>query len=131
MTGCLAIKFLAKKTALKPSMIRRGMVVISHPQSVYEFLAEVLILHHPTTIGLNYQPMVHCGSVRQIVKVCKIINKAYIRSGEKAKIRFRFLYKPEYIEAGDLIIFAKVKQKVWVRLKGYLTNLSMGIKVMV
>ena len=77
------------------------MVVISHPQSVYEFLAEVLILHHPTTIGLNYQPMVHCGSVRQIVKVCKIINKAYVRTGEKAKIRFRFLYKPEYIEEGD------------------------------
>lgn len=111
MTGCLAIKFLEKKTALKPSMIRRGMVVISHPQSVYEFLAEVLILHHPTTIGLNYQPMVHCGSVRQIVKVCKIINKAYIRSGEKAKIRFRFLYKPEYIEAGDLIILREGKTK--------------------
>ena len=58
MTGCLAIKFLDKKTPVKPDMIRRGMVVISHPQSVYEFLAEVLILHHPTTIGINYQPMV-------------------------------------------------------------------------
>lgn len=111
MTGCLAIKILGKKNPLNYELIRRGMVVISHPKSVYEFLAEVLILHHPTTIGLNYQPMIHCGSVRQIVKVCKIINKSYIRTGERASIRFRFLYKPEYIEEGDPIILREGKTK--------------------
>ena len=96
MTGCLAIKILGKKNPLKYEYIRRGMVVISHPKSVYE-LAEVLILHHPTTIGLNYQPMVHCGSVRQIVKVCKIINKKYIRTGEKAIFGLDF-YINQYTE---------------------------------
>ena len=111
MTGCLAIKILGKKNPLNYELIRRGMVVISHPKSIYEFLAEVLILHHPTTIGLNYQPMIHCGSVRQIVKVCKIINKSYVRTGERANIRFRFLYKPEYIEEGDPIILREGKTK--------------------
>ena len=122
MTGCLAIKILGKKNPLKYEYIRRGMVVISHPKSVYEFLAEVLILHHPTTIGLNYQPMVHCGSVRQIVKVCKIINKKYIRTGEKANIRFRFLYKPEYIEEGDLIILREGKTKGVGKIKRIFKN---------
>lgn len=122
MTGCLAIKFISKKNPIKQEYIKRGMVVISHPQSVYEFLAEVLILHHPTTIGLNYQPMIHCGSVRQIAKVCKIINKSYIRTGERAKIRFRFLYKPEYIEAGDLIILREGKTKGVGKIKRVFTN---------
>lgn len=122
ITGCLAIKILGKKNPIRPEYIRRGMVVISHPQSVYEFLAEVLILHHPTTIGINYQPMVHCGSVRQIVKVCKIINKSYIRTGERASIRFRFLYKPEYIEPGDLIILREGKTKGVGKIKRVFTN---------
>ena len=87
------------------------MVVISNPQCVYEFLAEVVILHHPTTIQKNYQPVIHCGSVRQSAKICKIINRKVIRTGEKANIRFRFMFKPEYIEENDIIILREGKTK--------------------
>ena len=109
-SGCLALK-INKKNNIKLDNIKRGMVVISNPQCVYEFLAEVVILHHPTTIQKNYQPVIHCGSVRQSAKICKIINRKVIRTGEKANIRFRFMFKPEYIEEDDIIILREGKTK--------------------
>ena len=109
-SGCLALK-ISKKHNIKFDNIFRGMVVISNPSCVYEFLAEVVILHHPTTIKMNYQPVIHCGSVRQTAKICKIINRKIIRTGEKANIRFRFMFKPEYIEENDIIILREGKTK--------------------
>ena len=35
------------------------------PKACLRYVAEVLILHHPTTIGPNYQPVVHCLTIRQ------------------------------------------------------------------
>ena len=109
-SGCLALK-INKKHNIKLDNILRGMVVISNPSCVYEFLAEVVIMHHPTTIRKNYQPVIHCGSVRQTAKICKIINRKLIRTGEKANIRFRFMFKPEYIEENDIIILREGKTK--------------------
>jgi GTPase len=37
------------------------------PQGCRLYEVDILILHHPTTIGPSYQAMVHCGSVRQTV----------------------------------------------------------------
>jgi GTPase len=36
----------------------------SNPQSTYDFDAEVIILHHATTIKANYQAVIHCGVIR-------------------------------------------------------------------
>jgi GTPase len=33
----------------------------------------VVILHHPTTIEVNYQPVVHSGGVRQAAKVVSAV----------------------------------------------------------
>ena len=41
------------------------MVMVSprlHPQASWEFEAEILVLHHPTTIGPRYQAMGECPS---------------------------------------------------------------------
>lgn len=45
---------------IKRSSIRKGMVMLSPklmPQATWEFEAEILVLHHPTTISPRYQAM--------------------------------------------------------------------------
>ena len=100
-TGTFSLK------KVKRNEIRKGMVMISQdrPQiSTWEFDADVLILHHPTTISARYQAMVHCGSMRQTAKIVKM-DKEHLRSGDKSSVRFRFIQTPEYIEVGTKMIF--------------------------
>lgn len=45
---------------IKRSQIRKGMVLVSpslNPTACWEFEAEILVLHHPTTISARYQAM--------------------------------------------------------------------------
>jgi GTPase len=81
-----------------------------------EFTAHVLILLHSTTITARYQAMLHCGAIRQTVQIVSIhIENASCpgdssaaavgRSGDRARIRFRFLKQPEILQLGMRIIF--------------------------
>ena len=54
----------------------------SQPCAVREFEAEVLILHHPTTIHVNYEPMVHARTVRQSARIIAM-QKDYMRAGDR------------------------------------------------
>ena len=54
---CFAIKSLVKKDTLKRTNFRKGMIMLDKsivPKSINDFEAEVLILHHATTIKPNY-----------------------------------------------------------------------------
>jgi GTPase len=54
---CFAIKSLVKKDQLKRTGFRKGMIMLDKsitPRSLYDFEAEVVILHHATTIKPNY-----------------------------------------------------------------------------
>ena len=54
---CFSIKSLIKKEQLKRNNFRKGMILIdkdSQPQPIFDFEAEVVILHHATTIKPNY-----------------------------------------------------------------------------
>ncbi len=56
--GGQTASFSLKK--IKRSSIRKGMVMVSprlNPQACWEFEAEILVLHHPTTIAPRYQAM--------------------------------------------------------------------------
>lgn len=56
--GGQAASFSLKK--IKRSELRKGMIIVSEkvaPVATWEFEAEILILHHPTTISVNYQAM--------------------------------------------------------------------------
>ena len=61
------------------------------PQGVFKFEAEVLILHHPTTIHENYQPVVHTGTVRQTARIVSM-KSALLRTGDRSKVVFQFMY---------------------------------------
>jgi GTPase len=110
----------AKKEAVKRVNIRRGMVLLDPKIDIvgkWEFDAEVLILHHPTTIKCGYQPVVHIGAIRQTASIIKItpikeetttqdkeINSS-LRTGDRAIVTFRFISKPEFIPPNITFIF--------------------------
>mmetsp|Transcript_39040 Transcript_39040/g.103192 ORF Transcript_39040/g.103192 Transcript_39040/m.103192 type:complete len:193 (-) Transcript_39040:154-732(-) len=100
---------------LKRNQIRKGMVIAKlsmQPKACMRFVAEVVILHHPTTIGLNYQPIVHCLTVRQACKVVAVDGESgLLRSGDRAHVTFQFMYRPEYLVFGARIIFREGRTK--------------------
>jgi GTPase len=94
---------------------------------VREFDAEVVILHHATTINVNYQAMMHCGGIRQSVKAISIISTKepdtnFLRTGDKGLIKFRFLYSPEFLKEGSTIMFREGRTKGL----GYVTKVYPG-----
>lgn len=102
--------------------VRKGMVVllaksdsnpnapISQPKVYREFVAEVLILSHATTIRIKYQAMLHVGPVSQTCAIIDI-DRAYIRTGDRATVAFRFVQRPEYLAVGDRILFREGRTK--------------------
>lgn len=106
-----AASFALKK--IKRSAIRKGMVLIAkeaNPKGHREFEAELLILHHPTTIGTKYQAMVHCGSIRQTASIVNM-DKDLLRTGDKSKVRFRFIKHPEFVRIGARLVFREGRTK--------------------
>lgn len=125
---CLGVK--------KPDdlMVRKGQVVISpidRPIQVNEFTADITVLKtHSTTIKLGYQPVVHTCSIRQTAQIMEITKKqcargqdgsdSVLRTGDRATIRFRFCYKPEFVRKGFRILMAEGR----VKLLGKITEIS-------
>ena len=62
-------------------------------KAVRTFIAEVLILHHPTTIKTGYQAVIHCGIIRQtatIINIDKGQGDGCLRTGDKARVTLKF-----------------------------------------
>ncbi|KAJ8254563.1 hypothetical protein COCON_G00211750 [Conger conger] len=109
--GGQTASFALKK--IKRSSIRKGMVMVSprlSPQASWEFEAEILVLHHPTTISPRYQAMVHCGSIRQTATILTM-NRDCLRTGDKASVHFRFIKTPEYLHADQRLVFREGRTK--------------------
>lgn len=97
----------------KRSQIRKGMVLVSpsvNPQACWEFDGEILVLHHPTTISVKYQAMVHVGSVRQTATILTMSSE-HLRTGDKAQVKFRFIKNPEYIRINAKLVFREGRTK--------------------
>lgn len=117
-SGCLWIKTTNTKERLYKSNIKRGMVIIDEEKCISEFQADIMILHHPTTVKHNYQPIIHCGSIKQSAKIFDIkdynnsnLSIECLRSGDKAKVMFRFMFHPEYLEKNSIVVFREGKTK--------------------
>jgi elongation factor 1-alpha len=102
-SGCFNIKPVGK-TLINRSMIKRGMRLLSVINSVREFDAKIKILHNPSTITKKYQPTINCEGISQSVQIIDM-DKEYLRSFDEANVRFKFMYKPEFIECGSLFLF--------------------------
>jgi GTPase len=116
----IALRGVKRKDQLNKSMLRRGMVLLKVqqdvvPESCREFTADVIILHHSTTIKNKYQAVIHCGNIRQSASMIEISTDnnpnyektgiVFVRSGDRAKIQFRFASYPEYVRKGLTFVF--------------------------
>jgi len=104
--------FALKK--IKRSSIRKGMVIIDESvpnRATWIFEADVIVLFHSTTIHKNYQPVIQCMAMRQSAKITHIYKKEVLRTGDRSKVRFRFLYHPEYLKVGMRLIFREGRCK--------------------
>lgn len=121
-SACLAFS-LNKELRKK---LRRGMVVLREsPTSTKEFDAEICVLKgEGTTIRRSYQAYVHILNVRQsaYARNIEIVNNntlglpkssndgedeefIVLRPGSRAKVRFEFAKRPEYIRPGMRMLF--------------------------
>lgn len=118
-SGCILIKQLSKEFTFKRFHIRKGTYITSNPFCCQEFIARVFILHHPTTIKQNYQSTIHCGTVAQAAVIKEIIHikknvnmeNKLLRTGDYAKVRFEFMFRPEYIKNDSLFVFRENHSK--------------------
>ena len=83
----------------------------SAPQACREFEANVIILHHSTTICCGYQPVVHCGVLRQSAEMIEIRGRENLKTGERAIVKFRFLYFADYLVPGSTFLFREGRAK--------------------
>lgn len=112
--ACLAIRPTNKKDLLTRDDFRKGMILIDpllRPEPIWEFDADVIILHHATTIQPGYQSVLHCGVIRQAVTVLDMSKDVY-RTGDKGLIRFKFMYNSEYIKPNSTIILREGRTKI-------------------
>jgi len=128
-TSCtFAVRSVNRKISLKKNAFRKGMVLIDGlqvtsngkgpvteitipPKACREFEASVVILHHSTTIGCGYQPVIHCGVLRQAAEIVGIKGRETLKTSERAIVKFRFMYFADYLLPGSTFIFREGRAK--------------------
>ena len=105
---CLCLKKFPRKN------IKKGMVIVSsksQTQIYRTFKANIHILKsHHTTIRKNYQPVLHINHIRQSAQIIDIHQDTDIlRTGDKALVTFKFMFRPVYIKKGYRLIFREGK----------------------
>lgn len=110
---CFNIKPQSKKEQMKRTIFRKGMMLIgkdAEPESIWEFEALIVILHNPTTIKPKYQAVIHSGVIRQAAKI-ESISKGVLRMGDKGLVKFKFMYRPEYLKEGASLMMREGRTK--------------------
>ncbi|KAF9501481.1 GTP-binding protein 1 [Pleurotus eryngii] len=96
--------------------VRKGMVLVhkteTPPRPIKQFEGQVLILYHNTTLQRNYQAMLHCGAIRQTVRIIGMDHpNGVLRTGDRATVQFEFISHPEFIKEGMKLLFREGKTK--------------------
>ncbi len=91
--------------------IRRGDVA-SHPDKpatvAKEFVAQIIVLNHPSVITKGYTPVFHCHTAQVACKVVEIQKKIDPKTGEVVQ------ENPDFIKTGDAAIVKCVPTKPMV-----------------
>jgi elongation factor 1-alpha len=98
---------------VKHKDVERGMILCDpdlKPKAVKSFEAEILVLHHPTRIASGYEPVFHCNTIAESVKI-RLLNKSYLKAGETGNVIMSFRYKPQFVIEGDRFVFREGKTK--------------------
>lgn len=106
---------------VRRNQVRKGMVMIARsdepPQAFLTFDAEILCLHHATTLSVGSCMVLHAAGIRQTVKITAIAKmdgshvsssasdeKPVIRTGDRAMLRLQFIRTPEFVKPGIRLI---------------------------
>ena len=99
-----------KKIDFDRHIINKGMILRSKnvkDNSCYEFTADIQILNHSTMISQRYSPVIHCGTIRQTarIKLDALDKITHLKIGDSARVNFRFISRPEFVEEGATLFF--------------------------
>ncbi|KAL5528302.1 hypothetical protein ACEPAF_7438 [Sanghuangporus sanghuang] len=108
------VSFALKR--MRRTAVRKGMIIAAKtdnpPRAIRQFKGQVLILYHNTTMQKGYQAMLHCGAVRQTVRIVDMDNpQGVLRTGDRATVTFEFVSHPEFIKVGMKLLFREGKTK--------------------
>lgn len=108
------VSFALKR--VRRAAVRKGMVLVNKtdtpPRAIRQFEGQVLILYHNTTLQKNYQAMLHCGAVRQTVRIIGMDHpQGVLRTGDRATVQFEFISHPEFVKEGMKLLFREGKTK--------------------
>ncbi|EJD03134.1 GTP-binding protein 1 [Fomitiporia mediterranea MF3/22] len=108
------VSFALKR--MRRQAVRKGMIIAAKndtpPRAIRQFKGQVLILYHNTTLQKGYQAMLHCGAVRQTVKIIDMDNpQGVLRTGDRASVTFEFVSHPEFVKEGMKLLFREGKTK--------------------
>ncbi|TDL22667.1 P-loop containing nucleoside triphosphate hydrolase protein [Rickenella mellea] len=108
------VSFALKR--VRRAAVRKGMVIVNKtdnpPKAVRRFEGQVLILYHNTTLQKNYQAMLHCGAIRQTVRIVGMDHpQGILRTGDRATVEFEFISHPEFVKEGMKLLFREGKTK--------------------
>ncbi len=108
--GCLAIGMRPKEKY--KYKLHAGLILSPEkPKNICaEFVAEVTIVHHSTTIALGYCAFINCGMLHVPVVFTKITDlngeeSDVVRSGDKVRVTMKFMKNLNYVPIGQQIIF--------------------------
>ena len=59
---------------------------------------------------MNYEVVVHVGAIRQAARVTSMSSELCY-SGDRARVVFTFLYHPEYVTRGSILLFREGSSK--------------------
>jgi elongation factor 1-alpha len=92
------------KDMVTRATIRKGMILTEVPTSTRKFKAKITILHHPTKISVGYEPHLHCGGVKETMKITQM-DEEYIQAGRSTNAILEFKTRRGYVEENDQFIF--------------------------
>ena len=97
----------------KAPRITKGMVLTTYKPipNVKRFEAEIYVLHHPTTVRVNYNTQIHLKTIRSQAKILKIKGSENLRSGDRARVVFEFIYSPQFLMTGMKFVFREGRTK--------------------
>ena len=97
----------------KAPRITKGMVLTTYKPipNVRRFEAEIYVLHHPTTVRVNYNTQIHLKTIRSQAKIVTIKGSSNLRSGDRARVVFEFIYSPQFLMPGMKFVFREGRTK--------------------
>jgi GTPase len=114
--ACLCLKALKTNEKLVRKDIRRGMVVVDNhekPEPATTFEADMQVLHNSTTVKPKYEGVLHCGTIQQTIVLEEIYgSEQLLRNEDRARVRFSFKYRSEFVKVGETILLREGKTKI-------------------